>query len=81
MNDEALLALETISQSPSGELAEFEHWIKAFKAIRWVVATQTGLALTPAGRQARDDMAARLRRAPSQVEQPGRPSAAEEPAE
>jgi ribosomal protein S19E (S16A) len=59
MDEEAYLALEAIGRSASAGLAVHEHWIKAFEAIRWVIRTEDGLALTPAGRQARDEMASR----------------------
>ena len=58
MDDEAFATLEAIGRSARLDAAEHQNWIKAFKAIRWVVETETGLALTPAGRQARDDLAA-----------------------
>jgi hypothetical protein len=58
MDDEAFVALEAIGRSQSLDEAGHQHWIKAFKAIRWVVQTEAGLALTTAGRQARDEMAA-----------------------
>ena len=58
MDEEAFVALEAIGQSGRAE-TEHEPWVKAFKAIRWVVQTETGLALTPAGRVARDEIAAR----------------------
>ena len=59
MDDRAYLALDAIGQSGRAEPPDLGRWIKAFQAIRWVVQTETGLALTPAGRQARDEMAAR----------------------
>ena len=60
MDDEAYLAIEAIDRSASGNLAAgHSRWIKAFKAIRWVVQTESGLSLTSAGRQARDEMAAK----------------------
>jgi hypothetical protein len=59
MDDEAYLALEAIDRSTSGAPAGHSRWIKAFKAIRWVVQTEAGLILTPAGRQARDEMASK----------------------
>jgi len=62
MDDEAFLALEAIGQSTSDELTDHQRWVAAFKTIRWVVQTEAGLALTPAGRQARDEMAARRRK-------------------
>ena len=57
MDDEAYLALEAIDRSASEGLSGHSRWIEAFKAIRWVVQTEAGLILTPAGRQARDEMA------------------------
>lgn len=62
MDDEAFLALEAIGRSVGDNLSDHQRWIAAFKAIRWVVQTEAGLALTPAGRQARDEMAARRRK-------------------
>jgi len=61
MDDEAFQALEAIGRSTSADLVDHQRWVAAFKAIRWVVQTETGLALTQAGRQARDEMAARRR--------------------
>ncbi|HEX4179874.1 MAG TPA: hypothetical protein VHY32_03715 [Caulobacteraceae bacterium] len=59
MDDEAYAALEAVARSGDGDLSAHQRWIKAFKAIRWIVRTEAGLALTAAGRQARDEMAAR----------------------
>ena len=59
MDGEAYLALEAVDRSASGAPAGHSRWIEAFKAIRWVVQTEAGLILTPAGRQARDEMAAK----------------------
>jgi len=61
MDDEAFQALESIARSTGVELADHQRWVGAFKAIRWVVQAEAGLALTPAGRQARDEMAAKRR--------------------
>jgi hypothetical protein len=61
MNDEAFAALEAVSRSGRIDSAEHQHWIQAFKTVRWVVQTGTGLALTPAGQKARDEMAAQKR--------------------
>ena len=61
MDDEAFAVLEAIGRSGRTDSAEHQHWIKAFKAIRWVVQTEAGLALTPAGRRACDDRTAERR--------------------
>ena len=61
MDDEAYLALDAISRSNGAEPPDAARWLKAFADIRWVVHTEAGWALTPAGRQARDEMAARMR--------------------
>ena len=61
MDDEGFHALEAIGESTGVELADHQRWVAAFKTIRWVVQTEAGLALTQAGRQARDEMAARRR--------------------
>ena len=74
MDDEAFVALEAIGRSQSLDEAGHQHWIKAFKAIRWVVQTEAGLALTSAGRQARDEMAAQRNGAEPRTETRGRPA-------
>jgi hypothetical protein len=76
MNDEAFVTLEAIGRSASLDEAMHQHWIKAFKAIRWVVQTEAGLALTPAGRQARDEMATLRNGAAAGIETRRRPGAA-----
>ncbi len=70
MYDEAYLALDAICKG--ADLAGREHWVTAFKAIRWAVETRDGVELTSAGRQAHEDMASERKSAdPSfAVEQP-----------
>jgi hypothetical protein len=57
--EKAYLTLDAIAEGAGSLGPEHEAWIKAFKEIRWVVQTSAGLALTPDGRQARDEMAAK----------------------
>ncbi|HEX4182696.1 MAG TPA: hypothetical protein VHY34_05520 [Caulobacteraceae bacterium] len=61
MDDEAYQVLDAICRSASIDPDGHVRWINAFKTIRWVVQTDSGLAVTPEGRQARDEFAARLR--------------------
>jgi hypothetical protein len=61
MDEEAYQVLDAICRSASIDPDDHVRWINAFKTIRWVVQTNSGLAVTPEGRQARDEFAARLR--------------------
>jgi hypothetical protein len=61
MYNEAYLALEAIRRSDQEALCRRDHWLKAFRAIRWIIDTDEGPALTEAGLQARDDLAVRRR--------------------
>ena len=54
---EAYHALEAIRLEQFGRLEGRGHWIDAFKACRWVVQTERGLALTDAGTAACQDLA------------------------
>lgn len=65
MTDEAFLALDAIARTGRLDASARQHWINAFKSIRWVVQTREGLTLTADGRQARDEMAARRERVPA----------------
>jgi hypothetical protein len=80
MDDEAFLALEAIGQSVDADLTDHQRWIAAFKVIRWIVQTETGVALTPEGRQALDEMAAKRRKAGDAADQLSPPSPRPEPA-
>jgi hypothetical protein len=62
MDDEAYLALDAVRQGKFAGLAGRDHWLKAFKTIKWVVETESGPVLTPAGLQAHDDVANRRRK-------------------
>jgi hypothetical protein len=57
MDDEGFRALVTIGEGRALEPARAQRWINAFKAIRWVVETEVGFALTSAGRKAWADAA------------------------
>jgi hypothetical protein len=61
MDEEAYQVLDAICRSASIDPDDHARWINAFKTIRWVVQTNAGLAVTPEGRQARDEFAARRR--------------------
>jgi hypothetical protein len=63
MYQEAYFALEAIRLSELGRLMGREHWIRAFKACSWAVETGEGLALTPQGLEACEDLAKTYRRA------------------
>ena len=63
MDDDAFRALNAIGERAQADQPLEERWIKAFKAIRWVVETQEGFVLTDAGRKARDEAAAGRRQA------------------
>lgn len=54
--DEAIRVLDAIDRRQSDELAGRQDWVDALKAIRWVTQSDGGLALTDAGRKAREEM-------------------------
>lgn len=58
MYEEAFVVLDTISRGADLDSDDHTRWVSALKAIQWVIETHSGLALTAAGRRARDDMAA-----------------------
>jgi hypothetical protein len=62
MFNQAFAVLDAIAKGAEIDPDELQRWVDALKAIRWVVETDAGLVLTPAGRQARDDMASAQRR-------------------
>ena len=55
MDDEAFRVLSAIGDGAPADRPPEERWVKAFKAIRWVVETTNGVVLTDAGRKARDE--------------------------
>jgi hypothetical protein len=59
MYREAYYALEAIRLKQFGRLEGRDHWVDAFKACRWVVQTEHGLALTGPGTAACQDLAKR----------------------
>jgi hypothetical protein len=61
MYREAYHALEAIRLEQFGRLEGRDRWVKAFKACRWAVQTERGLALTDAGTAACQDFAKRYR--------------------
>jgi len=62
MEFEAYLALDAIKRGDNAALEKHRRWLDAFKAIRWIVYTDNGPALTEAGRHACADFATRRRR-------------------
>lgn len=56
MQDQAFAVLDAIRRGFAAELAAHEAWVAAFQTIRWAQRTEDGWVLTPAGRQALDDM-------------------------
>jgi hypothetical protein len=69
MDEEAYKVLDAICRSKSIDPDDHARWINAFKTIRWVVQTSSGLAVTPEGRIARDEFAVRLREAKAEAGQ------------
>jgi len=61
MYDEAYQALEAIRCGDHAKLAGRDRWLKAFRAIRWIIETDEGPALTDAGLQACDELALKRR--------------------
>ena len=56
MIEDAFTALDAIQREHVSTLAELDVWLDAFKTIKWVVKTETGLCLTEAGREAYNQM-------------------------
>jgi hypothetical protein len=62
MIDDAFPVLEHLRRSEMRPDATLDGWADAFVAISWVVRTDHGLVLTPAGHQACDEFARQRRR-------------------
>jgi hypothetical protein len=60
MANDAYQVLEAIDRGSVDKLSDHDHWVEAMKTIRWVVQTQSGLALTSDGRGALDEMKLRF---------------------
>lgn len=63
MINDAYLVLDAIENGDELERLRAEGWLEAFKAMRWMVETRDGPALTQAGRQALAEMQRDRRRA------------------
>jgi hypothetical protein len=62
MYNDAYFVLDAIDRGAEINPSEKARWVEALKAIRWIVPTNGGFALTAAGRQARDEMASSARK-------------------
>jgi hypothetical protein len=64
MTNDAYLALDAIHRGQDAASPGLQAWISAFRTVQWVSRTETGYALTPAGREAYNDMGRELGAAP-----------------
>ena len=57
MIDDGFRVLDAIQRDEVATLAASEDWIAAFRTVKWVAKTDTGICLTAAGREAHSAMA------------------------